>query len=167
MADLRLLCDELKSEAAVVRTEAASARMKASSAREQVASQAEEMQQRQLELGQVIDERDQSRSQAVEAVSWAEATERLAEASARAGALAESLAVAVGTAQSAQAVAAQQRAQAKGPAEGRDGLGHGHAVGLLLLSRLGKRLAVLDRLAKSHLKLCRQPDKILQTQGEE
>jgi hypothetical protein len=44
----------------------------------------------------------------------AEATERLAEASARAGTLAESLAVAVGTAQSAQAMAAQQRARAEG-----------------------------------------------------
>jgi hypothetical protein len=47
------------------------------------------MQQRQLELGQVTSERDQSRSQATEAVSraealkgqLAEATERLAEAS--------------------------------------------------------------------------------------
>jgi hypothetical protein len=54
-----------------------------------VASQAEEMQQQQLELGQVTSERDQSRSQAAEAVSRAEAlkgqlakaTERLAEAS--------------------------------------------------------------------------------------
>ena len=55
VADLRLLCDELKSEAAAARTEAASAR-------EQVASQAEEMQQRQLELSQVASERDQSRS---------------------------------------------------------------------------------------------------------
>jgi hypothetical protein len=71
------------------------------------------MQQRQLELGQVIDERDQSRSQAAEVVSWAEAlrvqlaeaAERLAEASARARTLAESLAV--GSAQSAQAVATQ------------------------------------------------------------
>jgi hypothetical protein len=43
-ADLRLLCEELKSEAAAARTEAASARTEASSAREQVASQAEEMQ---------------------------------------------------------------------------------------------------------------------------
>jgi hypothetical protein len=66
-----------------------------------VASQAEEVQQRQLELGQVIREQDQSRSHAAEAVSraevlWgqlAEATERLAGASARAGTLAESLAV--------------------------------------------------------------------------
>jgi hypothetical protein len=41
--------------------------------------------------------------------------------------------------------------EAKGLAEGRDGLEHGHAVGLLLLSRLGKRLAVLDRLVKSRL----------------
>ena len=43
VANLRLLCDELKSEAAA-RTEAASARTKASSAREHVASQAEEVQ---------------------------------------------------------------------------------------------------------------------------
>jgi hypothetical protein len=80
------------------------------------------MQQRQLELGQVISERDQSRSQAVEAVSWAEAlrgqlaeaTERLVEASARAGTLVDGLAVAVGSAQSAQAIASQQRARAEG-----------------------------------------------------
>jgi DNA repair exonuclease SbcCD ATPase subunit len=80
------------------------------------------MRQRQLELGQAIDERDQSQSQAAEAVSraealrgkLAEATERLAEASARAGALAESLAEAVGSAQSAQAEASQQRVRAKG-----------------------------------------------------
>jgi hypothetical protein len=52
VAELRLLCYELKSEAA-----AASARAEASSAREQVASQAEEMQRRQLELGQVASER--------------------------------------------------------------------------------------------------------------
>jgi chromosome segregation ATPase len=122
VADLWLLCDELKSEAAAARAEAALARTEASSAREQLASQAEEMQQRQLELGQVIGERDQSRSQAAEAVSraeslrgqLAEATERLAEASARAGTLAEDLAMAVGSAQSAQAVASQQRAWAEG-----------------------------------------------------
>jgi chromosome segregation ATPase len=80
------------------------------------------MQQRQMELGQAIGERDQSRSQAAEAVSraealrgqLAEATERLAEASARAGTLAEGLAVAVGSAQSAQAVVSQQRALAEG-----------------------------------------------------
>jgi hypothetical protein len=66
------------------------------------------MQQRQLELGQVIGEWDQSRSQAAEAMSGAEAlggqlaeaTERLVEASARAGTLTEGLAVAVGSAQS-------------------------------------------------------------------
>jgi hypothetical protein len=69
VVDLRLLCNELKSEAASARAEAASARTEASSAQELVASQAEEMQQRQLELGQVIGERDQSRSQAAEAVS--------------------------------------------------------------------------------------------------
>jgi hypothetical protein len=44
----------------------------------------------------------------------AEATERLAEASARAGTLAEGLAVVVGSAQSAQAMVSQQRAQAEG-----------------------------------------------------
>jgi hypothetical protein len=44
----------------------------------------------------------------------AEATERLAEASARARTLAEGLAVAIGSAQSAQAVASQQRARAEG-----------------------------------------------------
>jgi hypothetical protein len=71
------------------------------------------MQQRQLELGQVIDERVRSRSQAAEALSraealrvqLAEATERLAEASTRVRTLAESLVVAVRSAQSAQAVA--------------------------------------------------------------
>jgi hypothetical protein len=80
------------------------------------------MQQRQLKLGQVIGERDQSRSQAAEAVSWAEAlrgqlveaSERLAEVSARAGTLAKGLAMAVGSAQSAQAMASQQRAWAEG-----------------------------------------------------
>jgi DNA repair exonuclease SbcCD ATPase subunit len=115
VADLRLLCDELKSEAV-------SAQAEALSAREQVASQVEEMRQRQLELGQAIGERDQSRSQAAEVVSraealrgqLAEATERLAEASARAGTLAESQAETVGSAQSAQAEASQQRAQAEG-----------------------------------------------------
>jgi hypothetical protein len=44
----------------------------------------------------------------------AEAMERLAEASARAGTLAESLAEAVGSAQSAQAEASQQRARDEG-----------------------------------------------------
>jgi hypothetical protein len=38
VADLRLLCDELKSEAAAARAEVASARAEALSAREQVAS---------------------------------------------------------------------------------------------------------------------------------
>jgi phosphoglycolate phosphatase-like HAD superfamily hydrolase len=83
------------------RTEEASARLEASSAREQVTSQAEEVQQRWLEFGQVIHERDQPRSHAAEALSraevpggqLAEATERPAEASARVGTLAESLAV--------------------------------------------------------------------------
>jgi hypothetical protein len=85
VADLRLLCDELKSEAV-------SARAEALSAREHVASQAEEMRLWQLELGQAIGERDQSRSQAAEAMSraealrgqLAEATERLEETSVRA-----------------------------------------------------------------------------------
>jgi chromosome segregation ATPase len=96
--------------------------MEASSAREQVASQAEEMQRRQLELGQVTSERGLFRSQATEAVSRAEAlrgqlaevTERLAEATARAGTLSEGLTVPVGSAWSAQAMASQQRARAKG-----------------------------------------------------
>ena len=74
--------------------------IEASSAQEQVASQAEEVQQRWLELGQVIREQDQPRSHAAEAVSraevlggqLAEATERPTEVSARAGALAETLA---------------------------------------------------------------------------
>jgi flagellar hook-associated protein FlgK len=71
-------------------TEAVSSPTEASSAREQVASQAEEMHQWQLGFGQITRERDQSRSQTVEAVSQAEilggqlaeASERLAEASA-------------------------------------------------------------------------------------
>jgi hypothetical protein len=55
---------------------------------------------------QAIDERDQSRSQAAQAMGWAEALEsQLAEVSARVGALAVDLAVAVGSAQSAQVVA--------------------------------------------------------------
>jgi hypothetical protein len=82
VADLRLLCDEMKSEVA-----AALARTK--------------MQQRQLELGQVIGERDQSRSQAAEAVG-------------RADALRGQLAVVVGSAQSDQAVASQERVRAEG-----------------------------------------------------
>jgi hypothetical protein len=45
--------------------------------------------------------------------------------------------------------------ETKGPAESRDSLGHGHALGLLPLSRLGKHLAVLDGLVKSHLEPCR------------
>jgi DNA repair exonuclease SbcCD ATPase subunit len=122
VADLRLLCDELKSEEAVARTEATSARTEASLAREQVASQAGEMQQRWRELDQVTSERDQFRGQAAKAVSrvealrgqLAEVTERLAEATARAGTLAEGLAVAVESAWSAQAMASQQRARAEG-----------------------------------------------------
>jgi uncharacterized coiled-coil DUF342 family protein len=82
-------------------TEAESARKEASSAREHVASQAEEVQQRWLELGQVVRERDQSRSHAAEAGSRAEvlggqpaeATERLAGVSAQAETLAENLVV--------------------------------------------------------------------------
>jgi hypothetical protein len=122
VADLRLLCDELKSEAAVARTEAASARTEASSAREQVASQVGEMQRRQRELDQVTSEWDQFWGQAAEAVSRAEAlsgqlaevTKRLAEATAWAGTLAEGLAVAVGSAWSTQAMASQQRIRAEG-----------------------------------------------------
>ena len=101
VVDLRLLCNELKSEAAAARAEAASARTEA--------------QQRQLELGQAIGEQDQSRNQAAEAVGWAEALGgQLAEVSARAGALTEDLAVAVGSARSAQAAASEQRARAEG-----------------------------------------------------
>jgi hypothetical protein len=86
-----LLCDELGAEAAAARAEA---------------------QWRQLELGQVIGEREQSRSRAAKAESRAEALGgQLAEASARAGALAADLAVAVG---SAQAAASEQRARAEG-----------------------------------------------------
>jgi hypothetical protein len=74
-----------------------------------------EAQRRQLELGQVIGERDQSLNQAAKAESRAEALGgQLAEVSARARALAEDLAVAVGSAQSAQAAASEQRAQAEG-----------------------------------------------------
>jgi hypothetical protein len=101
VADLWLLCDELEVEAVAAQAEAASARMEA--------------QQRQLELGQVIGERDQSRSQATEAVGRAEALGgQLAEVSARARALTEDLAVAIGSAQSAQAVASEQHARAEG-----------------------------------------------------
>jgi chromosome segregation ATPase len=93
-ADLRLLCDELGAEEAAARIEA---------------------QRRQLELGQVIGERDQSQDQAAEAESRAEALGgQLAEASARAGALAAGLAVAVGSTQSAQAAASEQRARVEG-----------------------------------------------------
>jgi hypothetical protein len=80
--------------------EAESARKGASSAQEQVTSQAEEAQQQRLEPGRVIRERDQLRSPASETVSQAdvlgghlaEATERPAEPSARAGFLEETLA---------------------------------------------------------------------------
>jgi hypothetical protein len=95
------LCDELEPEAAVsASTKAESAQKEASSAWEHVASQAEEVQQRRLELGQIIRERDQPWSHAAEAVSradvlggqLAEATERPTEVSARAGTLEETLA---------------------------------------------------------------------------
>jgi Na+(H+)/acetate symporter ActP len=89
-----LLCDELGAEAAATHAEA---------------------QQRQLELGQVIGERDQSRSRAAVAESRAEALGgQLVEAFARAEALAADLAVAVGSAQSAQATASEQCARAEG-----------------------------------------------------
>ena len=82
-----MLCDELGAEAAATHAEA---------------------QQQQLELGQVIGERDQSRGRAAEAESRAEALGvQLAEASARAGALAADLAV-------AQAASLEQRARAGG-----------------------------------------------------
>jgi hypothetical protein len=81
-------------------TDAESAQKGASSAQEQVASQAEEVQQRRPEPGRVIRERDHLQSYASEAVSQAdvlggqlaEATERPAEPSARAGFLEETLA---------------------------------------------------------------------------
>jgi hypothetical protein len=85
--DLRLLCVDLGAEAAAARAEA---------------------QRRQSELDQVTGERDQSRGQAAEAESRAEALGvQLAEASARAGALAADLAV-------AQAASSEQRARAEG-----------------------------------------------------
>jgi hypothetical protein len=85
VADLRLLYVDLGAEAAAARVEA-----------------------QRSELGQVIGERDQSRSQAAEAESRAEALGvQLAEASARAGALAADLAV-------AQATSSEQRARAEG-----------------------------------------------------
>ena len=94
MADLRLLCVDLGAEAAAARAEA---------------------QRQQLELGQFIGERDQSRNQAAKAKSRAEALGgQLAEVSARAGALAEDLAAAIRSAQSAQAAASEQRVRAEG-----------------------------------------------------
>ena len=87
VADLRLLCVDLGAEAAAARAEA---------------------QRQQLELGQVIGERDQSRGRAAEAESRTEALgDQLAEAFARAGALAADLAV-------AQAASSEQRARAEG-----------------------------------------------------
>jgi chromosome segregation ATPase len=87
VADLRLLCVDLRAEASVARAEA---------------------QRQQLQLDQVIGERDQSRGRAAEAESRAEALGvQLAEASARAGALAADLAV-------AQAASSEQRARAEG-----------------------------------------------------
>jgi hypothetical protein len=87
VADLQLLCVDLGAEAAAARAEA---------------------QRRQSELDQVTDERYQSRGQADEAESRAEALGvQLAEVSARAGALAADLAV-------AQAASSEQRARAEG-----------------------------------------------------
>jgi hypothetical protein len=87
VADLRLLCVDLGAEAAAARAEA---------------------QRQQLELGQVIGKRDQSRGRATEAERRAEALgDQLAEAFSRAGALAADLAV-------AQAASSEQRAQAEG-----------------------------------------------------
>jgi hypothetical protein len=87
VADLRLLCVDLGAEATAARAEA---------------------QRQRLELGQVIGERDQSRGQAAEAESRAEALGvQLAKASARAGALVADLAV-------AQVASLEQRAQAEG-----------------------------------------------------
>eukprot|EP00267_Zea_mays_P056440 XP_023156476.1 angiomotin-like [Zea mays] len=97
LADLRLLCDDLRAEVAAAWAEAALARTEA--------------QQRQLELGQAIDERDQYWNQAAQAAGWVEALEgQLAKVSARARALAVDLAMAIGSAQSAQVVASRERA---------------------------------------------------------
>jgi hypothetical protein len=83
----RLLCVDLGAEAAAARAEA---------------------QRQQLELGQVIGERDQSRGRAAEAESRAEALgAQLAEASAWARAFAADLVV-------AQAASSEQRARAEG-----------------------------------------------------
>jgi hypothetical protein len=87
VADLRLLCVDLGAKAVAARVGA---------------------QRQQLELGQVIGERDQSRGWAAEAESRAEALgDQLAEAFARAGALAADLAV-------AQAASSEQRSRAEG-----------------------------------------------------
>jgi hypothetical protein len=87
VVDLRLLCVDLGAEAAAARIEA---------------------QRQQLELGQVLGERDQSWGRATEAENRAEALGvQLAEASARAGAFAADLAV-------AQATSSEQRARAEG-----------------------------------------------------
>jgi hypothetical protein len=84
-------------------------------ARAEAASARAAAQQRQLELGQVIGKRDQSRNQAAEAVGRANVLGgQLVEVSARARALAEDLVVAVGSAQSTQAVASEQRARVEG-----------------------------------------------------
>jgi hypothetical protein len=101
LADLRLLCDDLRAEVAAAWAEAALARTEA--------------QQRQLELGQAIDERDQYWNQAAQAAGWVEALEgQLAKVSARARALAVDLAMAIGSAQSAQVVASRERAWTEG-----------------------------------------------------
>jgi hypothetical protein len=87
VADLRLLCVDLGAEASAARAEA---------------------QRQQLELDQVIAERDKSWGWVAKAESWAEALGvQLAEASARAGALAADLAV-------AQAASSEQRARVEG-----------------------------------------------------
>ena len=94
MVDLRLLCADLRAEAAAARAE---------------------VQRRQSEFDQVADERDQSRGRAAEAESRAKALGgQLAEASVWVGALVADLAVAVGSAQSAQVAASEQRARAEG-----------------------------------------------------
>jgi hypothetical protein len=87
VADLRLLCVDLRAVAAAARAEA---------------------QRRELELGQVVGERDQSWGRAAEAESQDEALGvQLAEASARVGAFAADLAV-------AQAASSEQLARAEG-----------------------------------------------------
>jgi hypothetical protein len=103
---IRLLCDELKSESVAAQTEAASARTEALSAWEQDGFPGRGDAAAAAGAWPGHSEQDQFRSQAAEAVSraealggqLAEATERLAEATAWAATLVEGLVMAVGSA---------------------------------------------------------------------